>query len=164
MFLVAKFRWPLRRGENRPLLVHKFKKVELLIVSQGLGIVHECSVVGSAAARSQGHAHRSVAACDGLYTMSNLVASPVELTPELRDQRCRLIFICPLKGSSRNGRHDPGHGAHGKKNRQREHQQEFAPKVQGFSVPSHTFCNGHSPSRRAVQSLTPAPSATGLRK
>ena len=96
--------------------------------------------------------------------MRNLVAPPAEFAPELRDQRRRLGFVRPLEGASGDSGNDPGYCAHGEKNRQREHQQKFAPKAQGFSISSQTFCNCHSPFRPAVQSLTPAASATGFRR
>ena len=79
--------------------------------------------------------------------MRNFIASAIELPPELGDQCCGLIFIGPLEDSPGHNRNDPCDRTHGKENRQREHQQKFAAKAQGFSVPSQTFCNRQPPSR-----------------
>ncbi len=147
-----------------PRLVHKLQKIQLLIVGQSLGLIYESAVVVGAAAHRQGHASGGFAGCDRLYPLRNLVASTIELASELSDQGSGLIFIRPLEGSPGHNRNDPRDCAHGKKNRQREHQQKFAAKAQGFSVPSQTFCNCQPPSRSSVQPLTFAPSATAVRK
>ena len=110
------------------------------------------------------HAGRGFAACDGFHAVCHVVATAAELAAKLRDQCRRLIFVGPLEGAPGHAGYDPRDRAHGKKNRQREHQQKFAAKAQGFPVSSQTSCKRQLPSGSSCQPITFAPNATAVRK
>src|SRR6185437_13402770 len=163
-FLITKFRRPLRRRENGAAAVHEFQKVQLLVVGERLGLVHVGTVVRGTTAHGQRNAGGGVAAGDGFHAVCHFVTPPAELAAKLRDQTRRLSFVGPLEGAPGHAGYDPGDRAHAKKNRQREYQQKFAAKAQGFPDSSQTSCKRQLPSGSSRQPITLVASATAVRK
>src|ERR1700685_2049765 len=137
-FWITEFSCPLGGTNDGPVCVNEFQKIKLVIFRQRFGEIEKSGRPSGTLVDRRCHVGHRIRRGNSIDPTRNLFLLRVKLALKLRHERCGLFVFISRKGSTSEGRNQERHRCHRQYNRESEHGEQLAAKVQGRSLP--VFC------------------------